>query len=146
MARVLDEGKRTFTDPDSDEAVVAEYLKLKTTIDSMEKRRKELYARVLEILDKNGYDDGTGNTIFDLDAPVEGVRAMNKMMRSSRPLNEEVALQIIESKGLHSEVYEMVEVLSEQKIMQALQQDLLTPDEVDAMYPVKTTYALTLKK
>jgi hypothetical protein len=146
VARVLDEGKRTFTDPDSDEAVVAEYLKLKTTIDSMEKRRKELYARVLEILDKNGYDDGTGNTIFDLDAPVEGVRAMNKMMRSSRPLNEEVALQIIESKGLHSEVYEMVEVLSEQKIMQALQQDLLTPDEVDAMYPVKTTYALTLKK
>lgn len=146
MAGVIAEQTRTFLDPDSGDAKIAEYLKLKKAIDVMEKRRKVLYPEVMDYIDAEGYEDDKGNIILDLDAPTEGFTRVEKVLRTARPLDLEVAHSIIEAKSLHDDVHEMVEVLSEQKIMQAMQDDKLTADEVDAMYPVKTTYALTPKK
>lgn len=146
MARVIEEAQRQFADPEAPESKLGEYLRLKSTKDDAEKKMKTLYDEVMEYVDSEGYEDDKGNRVLDLDAPIGGFLRVERVMRSSRPLDLEAAEAIIEAKGLHADVYEMVEVLSEQKIMQALQADKLTAEEVDLMYPVKTTYAFTPKK
>lgn len=146
MARVLDSGIRTVSTPDEGQLVLQEYLKIKRDIDGLEKRRKELYPSVMDYLDNEGFEDNSGNRVLDVDPKITGFSRVEKVLRTSRPLDQEVAIELIESKGLHAEAYEMVEVLNEQKIMELMQDGRLTADEVDSMYPVKVTYALTPKK
>jgi hypothetical protein len=145
VVRVLDTA-RAVTTPSEGKLALNEYLLLKKEVAEKDKRLKELYPTVMAYLDTDSYEDGKGNRVHDLDAPIAGFSRVEKVLRTSRPLDADVAEELLNSKGLRDEAYEMVEVLNEQKIMELLQDGKLTAEEVDAMFPVKESYALTPKK
>lgn len=146
MANVIPEEGR-FADPDSIASQISEYVKLKATVDHMEKRAAELKAVLFAELDSEGYEDDKGNILIDLDNEVDGVIRLEKQRRTKRALNEAKAEEILEELGLTDEVYEMKPVLNEDALMAAFYEEKLTAEQLEEIYPLQVVWALrTVKK
>ena len=140
MARVS-ENRR---EPMADEfiAQAREYALLKNEIDGLTARQKELREGIFTAIDDRGEADDKGHIWFDFEEPIEGFAAFQKQRRVKRDLNEDVAGSLIAQKGLEGRLYKTVRVVDEDAVMAALYEGILTEDEVDAMYPVKVSWAL----
>lgn len=147
MAKLIEEEGRRFDDPESVEAQVREYVKVKATIDLMETRSKELREKLFERLDTEGVEDDKGNILFELPENIEGVVKLEKQRRVSRKLNEPKAEEILNERGLYSEIFVMKPTLDEDALMAAFYEGKITEEELDEMFPASTVWALrTLKK
>ena len=122
------------------------YAFLKAQLDFLEKEQKELRAQLFEALDAEGIEDDKGNIIIELPQEVEGYFSVVKQRRVSRKIDEDKAAEIITSKGLEDTLYKTVITVDEDALMAALYEDVLTEEEIDAMYPQSVTWALVLKK
>jgi len=122
------------------------YAFLKAQLDFLEKEQKELRAQLFEALDAEGIEDDKGNIIIELPQEVEGYFSVVKQRRVSRKIDEDKAAEIITSKGLEDTLYKTVITVDEDALMAALYEDVLTEEEIDAMYPQSITWALVLKK
>jgi hypothetical protein len=122
------------------------YAFLKAQLDFLEKEQKELRAQLFEALDADGVEDDKGNIIIELPQEVEGYFSVVKQRRVSRKIDEDKAAEIITSKGLEDTLYKTVITVDEDALMAALYEDVLTEEEIDAMYPQSVTWALVLKK
>ena len=122
------------------------YAFLKAQLDFLEKEQKELRAQLFEALDAEGVEDDKGNIIIELPQEVEGYFSVVKQRRVSRKIDEDKAAEIITSKGLEDTLYKTVITVDEDALMAALYEDVLTEEEIDAMYPQSVTWALVLKK
>jgi hypothetical protein len=122
------------------------YAFLKAQLDFLEKEQKELRAQLFEALDAEGVEDDKGNIIIELPQEVEGYFSVVKQRRVSRKIDEDKAAEIITSKGLEDTLYKTVITVDEDALMAALYEDVLTEEEIDAMYPQSITWALVLKK
>lgn len=146
MANVIKEEESRFSDPDSLEAKIREYMKLKESIDFMTERTRILREQLFEALDADGFEDDRGNVLIELDTPIEGVIRLEKQRRTKRKLDEEQADAIIKERQLEEDVYKTVRVIDEDALMAQLYQDKITEEELDAMFPIEVTWALTPKK
>lgn len=147
MAKRIDEEVSRFEDPDSLDAQVREYVKLKTAIDSMESRQKELRDKLLAALDTDGFEDNSGNLQIELPSAVEGVLRLEKQRRVSRKLNEPKAEEILTMLGLYDDIFVLKPTLDEDALMAAFYEEKITEEELDEMFPANVTWALrTLKK
>jgi hypothetical protein len=147
MAKRIDEEELRISDPDDLGAQIREYAKVKATIEMMETRSKELREKLFIKLDTEGYEDEKGNVQLDLAEAVEGIVRLEKQRRVTRKLNEPKAEEIIESKGLSDEVFELKRVVNEDALMAAFYEEKITEDELDQMFPATVVWALrTLKK
>jgi hypothetical protein len=146
MAQIIPEEETRFVDPNSLEAQVREYAKLKASMNYMEARQKELRDLLFSKIEEEGYEDEKGNVILDLPQSVEGIRCLQKTARITPYLDDTVAERIIEEKGIGDDVYKMVRVIDEGALMSQLYEGKLTEDEIDEMFPKKTIWALTTKK
>lgn len=144
MARVKPEEVRDTTNDIV--AQTREYAHLKKQIESLEKLQKELRNKLLERLDEDGDFDGSGNYMIELPEDVDGVRSIVKQQRVSRKIDESVAEQIIEQRGLQDKLYKTIRVIDEDAVMAALYSDELTEEEIDQMYPKHIIWALVLRK
>lgn len=146
MVNVIPEEPRFNGDPDDFNTQVREYVRLKETMDALEKRSKELRDKILTVVDVDGFEDDKGNIVYDLDQPIDGVMRLEKQRRATRKLDEEKAEEIIEAKGLGDKLYKMVRVLDEDAIMASHYEGELTEEEIDEMFPVSVVWALRTPK
>lgn len=147
MAKVIEEETSRFLDPESIEAQVREYAKLKASMEILESRSKELREKLFEFLDLQGEEDDKGNILVELDEAIEGVVRIEKRRRAKRTLNEGAAEMIIKAAGLEDSLFEMKRVINEDALMAAYYEGLITEEQLDEMYPVSVIWALhTVKK
>lgn len=146
MARVAPEEPREFYDPDDFDSQVREFVRLKETIDSLDKRQKELRDKLMAVLDEDGYEDEKGNILYEFDTPVDGVVRLEKQRRATRKLDEEKAEEIINTKGIGEDVYKMVRVIDEDALMASYYDGKVTEEELDEMFPVSVIWALRTPK
>jgi len=146
MANLIPEEPREFADPEDFKTQVAEYIRLKASMKLMETRTKELNKLISQKIDEQGYEDNDGNWLIDLETPIDGISRLEKMRKSSRKLDEDVAETIIVAAGIEEEVYEMVKTLSEEKLMAAYYDGKLTEEQLDTMFPVAISWALWTRK
>ena len=147
MAKLIEEESQRFSDPDDLTSQIREFVKLKASMDILDKRSKELREKLFSALDLSGEEDHNGNIVLELPEPIDGVRSLEKQRRVSRKLNEALAESIIDEKGIGDRVYEVKRVVNEEALMAAYYEDLLTEDELDSMFPANVVWALrTVKK
>lgn len=147
MVKRIDEEELRISDPDDLSSQIREFALLKASLEIMEARSKELREKLITQLDSAGYEDEKGNIQFDLPEAVEGIVRLEKQRRVTRKLNEPKAEEIIESKGLSDEVFELKRVVNEDALMAAFYEEKITEDELDQMFPATVVWALrTLKK
>lgn len=144
MARAADE-PRQFNQDDL-VGQTKEYVSIKKNIDQYETRQKEIKALLFEKIDTDGYEDDKGNVWLELPEVIDEYVSLQKQKRVSRKIDETVAEDIIEKKGLADRLYKTVRVVDEDELMAALYEGLLTEEEVDEMFPGKIVWALMLSK
>lgn len=144
MARVSN-STRTAAPVDALVAEVAEYQVVRGQAEDLEKRKKVLRDSLMEAVKAAGEPDDKGHLWFDLGAPVNGVQNLVAERRSSPELNEDRALEILESKGLLDRCTKTVRIVDHDEVMACLYDDEITESEVDEMFDVKVTWALRLK-
>lgn len=123
-----------------------EYVLAKKQIESLEKRQKELREKLFSHIEENGEQDDKGNLILELPDDVEDFVAITKQRRVTRKIDEDVAFDIIDQKGLREKLVKIVEVVDEDALMAALYNDELTEEEIDEMYPQSVVWALVMNK
>lgn len=147
MAKRIDEDTPRFDDPNSIEAQVREYVKVKQSIDVMDTRSKELREKLFSVLDSEGYEDSNGNLQFELPDAIEGIVRLEKQRRVTRKLNEPKAEEILTNLGIYDDVFVMTPTLDEDKLMAAFYEGKISEEELDEMFPSNVVWALrTLKK
>jgi hypothetical protein len=63
MAKIIEEDGIRFSNPDSLEAQIREYVKVKATLDQMESRSRELREALFAKLDEEGFEDDKGTSL-----------------------------------------------------------------------------------
>ena len=144
MARAADEPR----DFNSDDLVgqTKEYSSLKKSIEQFETRQKELKASLFEKIEADGFTDDKGNWWLELPETIDGYVSLQKQKRVTRKIDDMIAEDLIEKKGLTGRLYKTVRVVDEDELMAALYEGLLTEEEVDEMFPPKIVWALMLSK
>ena len=145
MPKVIEENMREFSDPNSDETAIREYVRLKETMSHMESRTKELRDKLMARLDENGVEDESGNLVWSFPT-IDGVHSLVKTRRTSRKLNEARAEEIAAEHGLEEVVYKTIRVLDEDALMAQYYEGTLNENELDQMFPIQVTWALNTKK
>lgn len=146
MVKIIEEEGTRFENPDSLTAQVREYAKVKSSIEVMEGRSKELREKLFDAIETLGFEDDKGNLQLELESEVEGIVRLEKQRRVSRKIDEGVAEEIISKHGLEDELYKTIRVVDEDALMAAMYQGKLTEEEVDEMFPSKVVWALMPRK
>jgi hypothetical protein len=146
MAKVISEEGSRFEDPNSVEAQVREYVKVKATLTLMEARQKELREKLFAVIDAEGFEDDKGNIQFELDDTVENVARIEKQRRVTRKIDEFKAEEILDRLGIKDEIYIPVPTLQEDLLMAAHYEGKISEEELDEMFPISVTWALMTKK
>ena len=127
-------------------AQAKEFAFAKKQIDILEKRQKELREQLFNHIEERGEVDDKGNLILELPEELDDVFSITKQRRVTRKIDEDVAFDIIDEKGLRDKLIKIVEVIDEDALMAALYNDELTEDEIDEMYPQSVVWALVMSK
>lgn len=146
MVRAIPEEPREYYDPDDFNSQVREFVRLKETLDALEKRSKELREKLMAVIDEDGLPDANGNIVYEFDAPIDGVVRIEKQRRASRKLDEEKAEEVIESAGIADDVYKMVRVIDEDALMASFYDGKITEEQIDEMFPTTVVWALRTPK
>jgi hypothetical protein len=144
MARAADEPRQFNQDDLVGQA--KEYVSIKKNIEQYETRQKELKALLFEKIDTEGYEDDKGNIWLELPEVIDDFVSLQKQKRVTRKIDEMIAEDLIEKKGLTDRLYKTVRVVDEDELMAALYEGLLTEEEVDEMFPSKIVWALMMSK
>jgi hypothetical protein len=145
MVNIIDEESRVV-DPDNLDHQISEYLKLKSSIEFMETRQRELREKLFGAIEQLGFEDDKGNIQLELDQEIGGIVRLEKQRRVSRKIDEGVAETLIAELGLEDELYKTIRVVDEDALMAAVYQGKITDDQLDEMYPPKIVWALMTKK
>jgi hypothetical protein len=145
MARVKEEEPRA-SEVNEFEAQAKQYIFFKKQLEYFESEIKSLREKLFEKIDTDGEVDGSGNLFVELSNDIDGVTMLQKQKRVSRKIDEQMADNLIVSKGLEKELYKTIQIIDEDALMAALYEGKLTEEEVDLMYPQKIVWALILNK
>jgi len=125
---------------------VRQYLVIKDNIDFFTKRQSEMKTRVVEQLKELGEEDSKGNIVLEVKDDETKIASVVHQKRVSKSLDMEKAEQILDAKGIKDRCIVTVKTISEEEIMAAYYEGLITEQEVDEMFPSKVTYALLIKQ
>jgi hypothetical protein len=146
LVRAIPEEPREYYDPDDFNSQVREYVRLKETVDALDKRSKELREKLMAVIDDDGLPDANGNILYEFDTPIDGVLRLEKQRRATRKLDEEKAEEIIEAAGIADDVYKMVRVIDEDALMASFYEGKITEEQIDEMFPTTVVWALRTPK
>lgn len=144
--RIIDDNPREFADPNDLNTQVREYLQVKSSVEMLEDRQKELREAIFEHIEADGEIDDKGNIFIELPAAIDDVVRIEKQKRVSRKIDESTAEEILKENNLEDEIYETVRVVNEDKLMAAFYEGKLTEDELERIYPAKIVWALRTAK
>jgi len=145
MPRVSKQESRVI-DKDNTLSQAQQYVFYKKQVEYFQEQMKELREDLFSKIEESGETDDKGNIIFELPEEIEGVKSMMKQRRVTRKIDEDVAFDIIDEKGLRDKLIKTVEIIDEDALMAALYSDELTEEEIDEMYPQTVVWALVMKK
>jgi hypothetical protein len=145
MARIAKQEPRSV-DKDDTLSQTQQYIFYKKQVEYFQQQMKDLRENLFSVIDDSGEKDDKGNIIFELPKEIEGFTSMTKQRRVSRKIDEDVAFEIIDERGLRDKLIKTVEVIDEDALMAALYSDELTEEEVDEMYPQTVVWALVMNK
>ena len=145
MPRIAKQASRSI-DKNDTLSQAQQYIFYKKQVDYFQEQMKELRDHLFSHIEDNGETDDKGNIIFSLPEEIEGVKSMMKQRRVTRKIDEDVAFDIIDEKGLREKLIKVVEVIDEDALMAALYSDELAEEEIDEMYPQTVVWALVMKK
>jgi hypothetical protein len=145
MPRVAKQESRVI-DKDNTLSQAQQYIFYKKQVEFFQEQMKELREDLFSKIEESGETDDKGNIVFELPEEIEGVRSMMKQRRVTRKIDEDVAFDIIDEKGLRDKLIKTIEIIDEDALMAALYSDELTEKEIDEMYPQTVVWALVMKK
>ena len=145
MPRISKQESRII-DKDNTLSQAQQYIFYKKQVEYFQEQMKELREDLFSKIEESGETDDKGNIVFELSEEIEGIKSMMKQRRVSRKIDEDVAFDIIDEKGLRDKLIKVVEVIDEDALMAALYSDELTESEIDEMYPQTVVWALVMKK
>jgi len=145
MPRVAKQDSRII-EKDNTLSQAQQYIFYKKQVEYFQEQMKELREDLFSKIEESGETDDKGNIIFELPEEIEGVKSMMKQRRVTRKIDEDVAFDIIDEKGLRDKLIKGVKVIDEDALMAALYSDELTEAEIDEMYPQTVVWALVMKK
>jgi hypothetical protein len=119
---------------------------IKTEVDLLTARQKDVKTSILQGLDELAEEDERGHLVVDINDTLSGISKVVKQRRVTKSLDEQVAEQILDSKGLKERCFVMIPVLNEAEIMAAFYEGLLTEEDIDSMFPARVTWALVFNK
>jgi hypothetical protein len=146
MGNLSPEETPRFSDPNTLEAQVAEYVKVKSAMEVLEARQKDLRDKLFNQIDLFGEVDPDGNIQVVLDEAIDGVVRIEKQRRVKRTLDEAVATSLLTELGIYDDVFELKPVLNEDALMAAFYEDKITEDQLDSIFPPKVTWAFWTRK
>jgi len=106
----------------------------------------------MERLEKEGEEGANGRRSRQFDEPIDGgnlgkVTGIRRTRRVSKVLNEERTMKLIaEDKELLKLCIQTIEILSEEGVLAANFQGLLTDEQLDSLYDTKESFAFELEK
>lgn len=134
---------------ESFEGVSRSFLRRKVLVDALSEEMKVDREKLMNLLDDLGLADANGSLSVTFEQPIEGYVGMQKQRRTSRKLIDldEVRARLTEL-NLADKVIKQVttEVVDEEALLQAHWNGLISEDDLDALYPVTVTWALTPQK
>lgn len=119
---------------------------LKDEIDNLTKRQTEIKSRITETVIAMGEEDDRGHVVVEIDDEVSGIAKVMRQKRVTKSLDQQIAEDLLEKKGLKERCLQPVYVLNEEQIMAAYYEGLLTEEDIDTMFPAKITWALVMAK
>jgi hypothetical protein len=145
MPRISKQEARSI-DKDDTLSQAQQYVFYKKQVDYFQQQMKDLREGMFSTIEEKGEKDDKGNIIFEFPQEIEGFASMTKQRRVSRKIDEDVAFEIIDERGLRDKLIKTVEVVDEDALMAALYSDELTEEEIDEMYPQTVVWALVMNK
>lgn len=124
----------------------AEYIRLKIEADRIKKRQAELKPRIFDYLVDVGEVDDDGHITVGLDDDIDGYQGLQRQRRIKTLVDEEVAEKLLKERGLWERCVEMVPQIQEDAVLACRFEDLLTEEEVEAIFPAQISYALVVKR
>lgn len=124
--------------------LVHQWRGVKRQLGYLNKQEETLKDKLKKQLHSSGYADSDGHLHIDFDEPVDGLAGLLLQKRSSKPLDEEVAEDILKEHKLLKECKKEVtqEVFDEDAILAAHFKEELTDEEMEEMFPENVTWAL----
>lgn len=108
---------------------------------ALESREKELKDRLLEAVERYGYEDDKGHVYLDLPEEISGVSKLQRQRRVSQRLDEEKAEVLLKEKGLWKDCTRVVRVIDEEALAAAQFKGDLSESEFDSLIETKESYA-----
>lgn len=127
--------------------LIREHLTFRKARENFAKKEDQTKKALMEFLTSEGEEDEKGSRYFHIpEGEVEGLSAIKREKRVSQILDTDAAMALVKEKGLEETCIETVEVLNEDALLAAAFNDLLTDDEVKALYEDKESFAFILVK
>ena len=140
----------TLTDRDMTmfEGLVRELIMLREQKASIAKREKDLREAVVPYLEEIGEPTGEmgQHLSYTLDEPIRGVNRVVWQERVTQTVDEDRAEAIARARNVYDDLFIMRPVLNEEAVIVALDDGLISDDDVAAIFPKKSTHALVLEK
>lgn len=118
-------------------ATAQQYKALKEQEKMLKERQEDLKKILVQALKDQGEFDSSGHLILNLD----GVEVKHQR-RESESFDEELAIPLLEARGIKEECIVMVPTLNQDAVRAAYYKDKLSEADLDVMFPKKITYAL----
>lgn len=125
---------------------VREFNGLKRQIDILTNRQKTIRDKHMGLLDELGEEDDRGHRVIELPEQCDDVVALVAQRSTSRTLDPDAAEEILKANDLLDRCIEMVPMLNEDEILAARYEDLLTDEDIDAMFPTTISFRFTPKR
>lgn len=132
--------KREKPEQQFDEAhtarLIEEFKKSKETLDILEKRQNEMKKQLMDLVIAHGYEDDKGHQWLKV-----GDTELKRERRVSRSFNSAAAEAWAKANGHWDAVKEVIEVVSEEKVLGLAWSDKELSDVVGDFYAEKETWA-----
>ena len=119
--------------------LVQEYKAAKEMADTSKKRADGLKSQLIELVDEQGYEGENGHRWFEV-----GDHKLKRARRVSKSFDAAACESWARNTGLWDEVSEVIEVLSEDKVLALAWDNPEIRSEVEAFYVERETWAFKL--
>lgn len=118
------------------EKLAEDFRKSKEAIDALTKRQDAMKKELIDALKKNGYEDDKGHLWWSV-----GDKELKYERRVSRSLNVDAAEQWAREQGIWDDIKEVVERLSEEKLLGYSWLHKEAEDTIQSFYTEKESWA-----
>ena len=136
----MDDCEWTMSDEDNyNLRLVVEYKASKEMAESAKKRADKLKAELVELVDSRGYEGENGHLWYEI-----GEYKLKRERRVSKTFDAAACEEWAKASGLWDEVSEVVELLSEDRVLALAWDDPEIRAEIERFYVEKETWAFKL--